>query len=265
MKGTIALVVVLTLAGIAGAEDLRVNDESIVFLYESRAEIPAPDHYVAGRMSVDYRRAEDEFTRHELMQKIRPVMERRMREATAVTRVFLVVGSNLGDYDFDRNGFPTGMGEGIFVDFDDYYTVTFANARELGFIAVPMESARSLAGALRTGRRAAFTIYGTIVGAKEREINYYPRKTLELEVTRMEVELDSGRGHVGSKDIVAAGSGREHDAGVDEPETARSCQVSEDVCTDAFMGCAINCDRDDEACRINCRDEWRGCRSRVDC
>lgn len=72
-------------------------------------------------------------------------------------------------------------------------------------IPIQIESARSLAGALRTGRRAAFTIYGKIVGAKEREINYYPRKTLELEVTRMEVELDSGRGHVGSKDIAAAG------------------------------------------------------------
>ena len=103
MKCIVLWGVTLFLIGMAGPEDLRINDETIVFLYESRAEIPAPEHYVAGRMSVDYRRAEDEFTRHELMQKIKPVMEKRMREASNVTRVFLVVGSNVGDYDFDRN------------------------------------------------------------------------------------------------------------------------------------------------------------------
>ena len=199
MKGIHVLCALLLFAGYALAEDLRVSDQNIVFLYESRAEIQAPDHHIAGVMSADYRRAQDEFTRYELMEKIKPVIDKRLAEAGKTTGVYLIVGSNLGEYDFERKGFPTGMGEGVFVNFDNNYTVTFANGEVLGFLPVPMESARALAGQLRRSRRAAISIYGDIVSAKEQELNYYTKKTVELKVTRFEVELDSGRGKVGSR------------------------------------------------------------------
>ena len=199
MKGINVLCAMLLFAGYALAEDLRVNDQNIVFLYESRAEIQAPDHHIASLISVDYRRAQDEFTRYELMEKIKPVIDKRIAEAGNTSGVYLIVGSNLGEYDFERKGFPTGMGEGVFVNFDNNYTVTFVNGEALGFLPVPMESARALAGQLRRSRRAAISIYGDIVIAKEQDLNYYTKKTVELKVTRIEVELDSGRGKVGSR------------------------------------------------------------------
>ncbi len=201
MKGINVLCAMLLFAGSVFADDMRVSDQSIVFLYESRAEIPAPDHHIANAISVDYRQAQDEFTRYELMEKIKPVIDKRKAEAGKTASVYLIVGSNLGEYDFERKGFPTGMGEGTFVNFDNNYTVTFANGEALGFLPVPMESARALAGQLRRSRRAAISIYGEIASVKERELNYYTKKTVDLKVTRIEVELDSGRGKVGSAEF----------------------------------------------------------------
>ena len=182
------------------AEETRVDDKSIVLLYEARAEIRAPDHEIAKTLFVDYRNARDEFTRYELMEKIKPVIEKRLTTAGETTRVYLLIGAYLEDYDFGKNSFPTGFGESTFVPFDNQYAVTFVNGDELGFLPVQMESARALAGELRTNRSARFTIYGDIVGAKEQEINYRQYKTLELKAAKMEVILDSGR-QVGVKDV----------------------------------------------------------------
>lgn len=41
-------------------------------------------------------------------------------EAGKTTGVYLVVGSNLGEYDFEKKGFTTGIGEGVFVNFSKW-------------------------------------------------------------------------------------------------------------------------------------------------
>ena len=193
MKWINVLCAMLLFAGFALAEDMRVNDQSIVFLYESRAEIPAPDHHIANVISVDYRRAQDEFTRYELMERIKPVIDKRKAEAGKATGVYLIVGSNLGEYDFEEKGFPTGMGDGTFVNFDNNYTVTFVNGEVLGFLPVPLESARALAGQLRRSRRAAISIYGDVVSAKEQELKL-------LHEENSGVKCDEDRGGIGFRE-----------------------------------------------------------------
>ena len=174
------------------AEDERIEDSNIMFLYESRAEIRKPDHDIAKVMSTDYRNARDEFTRYDLFQQIKPVIDKRLSEARKVKTGYLLVGGNLEDYDFNKKGFGTGFSENTYIPFDNGYAVTFINGNDIQFIPVPMEPARSLAGELRKSRRAGFTIHGEIINAKEKKLRYDISKVLEFKINKLEVSLDSG-------------------------------------------------------------------------
>ena len=170
----------------------------MIFLYEARAEIRAPDHKLAEIISRDYRNARDEFTRHDLFQKIKPVITKRITEAGETKLVLLALGGRLKDYDFDKKAFPSGFGEATFIPYKDRYAVTFANAKDITHVAVALNVARSLAGELRRSRRARFMVYGKIVDAKEKDLNFLPHKVVDVKVTKIEILLESGT-NVGSQ------------------------------------------------------------------
>ena len=65
---SIPIAALLLLTDESLGQEVRIKDETIAFLYEARAEIWTPDHKLAEILSVDYRNARDEFTRHDLMQ-----------------------------------------------------------------------------------------------------------------------------------------------------------------------------------------------------
>ncbi len=157
-------------AGVALAADVQITEQSVVFLYEARAEVRVPVHKLAEVVSGDYRAAQDEFTRHELMRSIEPVIERRLEEARTADVVFLLTRSNLGEFDFEKGGFPTGVGDDTFWRMRSAhpqdYVVRFRNAGNLAFLPVSVDSARSLAGDLRTSRSAILTIHGDVEGRK---------------------------------------------------------------------------------------------------
>ena len=92
---------VLLFAIAVHSQEIRVDNESIVFLYEARAEFPAPDQVLSEIISADYRNARDEFTRYDLMQEISPAIERRIAEAADTNAVLLLVGGQLEDYNFE--------------------------------------------------------------------------------------------------------------------------------------------------------------------
>ncbi|MFD2837846.1 hypothetical protein ACFS3C_18620 [Azotobacter vinelandii] len=54
----------LSTGAIAGGT--QINDNNVFYYYESRADIRTPDTKLAEMISVDYRTARDEFTRHDL-------------------------------------------------------------------------------------------------------------------------------------------------------------------------------------------------------
>ena len=80
------------------AEDVILQDENIPFFYESRAEIPAQDQKLASYISVEYRQAKDEFTRHDLFQKIKPVLDKHLQTAKQTQVVKLRVNIRIGEY-----------------------------------------------------------------------------------------------------------------------------------------------------------------------
>ena len=199
MKAILAIFL-LVISTTTLAENTRINDENIPFLYESRADIPSPDHKIAALISSEYKNAGDEFTRHDLFKKILPVLKKRMKEAKATNKVTLIIGGKLGEYDFDKGAFSTGFGERTYMTFKHGYGVSFTNGSKIKFLPVDMAQARGLAGHLRDGRDATFIVNATVVESKEESLGWGVNKVLKVKVDTIEVSLKSGA-EVGSKTL----------------------------------------------------------------
>ncbi len=180
--------------------DFQLNDETVAWIYESRADIKTPDHKLAGIISTDYANARDEFTRHDLMQQIKPVLDKRIGTAQAIDTVQIKVRTRLEEYDFEKAAFPTGFSKETFIPLGDRYgySVVFDNGEFLAMLPVELDSARSLSDSLRNNRTANLTITGNIVGVKEDRLRYQKRKIVIVKATSMDVNLHNGE-KVGSK------------------------------------------------------------------
>ena len=195
------LLILGLLPAVAFAETVRIITTNAPFFYESRAAIKTPDNKLAELMSRDYKYAKDEFTKHDLFQQIKPLMDKRIREAKKTKKIFVRIGGKLGNYDFDKNAFTTGFDKATFVNFGNGYAVTFINGEQLKMLPVPLNSAKTLSGALRKDRRANYTIYAKIVGAMEQKFNRRGRKkTINVKITQIEVTLQNGT-KVGTKTL----------------------------------------------------------------
>lgn len=175
------------------ADAVRLNGDSAPFAYNAYAAIPTPESQLAAIISVDYRRAPDEFTAQELLSKIRPVIETRVEESKAVEHWRVVIDSRLAQFDFQRGGFPTGMNSDTFVPFGNFYAVTFSNISDFSLVPVPVEEAKKLAEALRRDRRVVVEILGQVEGAEEKTINYHRRKVLNFKIDSVTINLRDGR------------------------------------------------------------------------
>ncbi len=171
----------------------RISDENAFYFYESRAEIRSPEHKLAGFISNEYKNARDEFTKHDLFQQIKPVLNKRLAKAKGQKVVFVGVNSKLGDYDFDKKAFPSGFSETTFIPFDHSYAVSFVNASEIEYIPKELDSARKLASELRRSRNATFKITGEIVSVEEKTLNYRPSKVINIKINEVNTFLQSGK------------------------------------------------------------------------
>jgi hypothetical protein len=176
--------------GIAG--EIQATDQSVPFLYESRAEIQAPDHQLATILSSDYRKARDEFTKHDLFQNIKPVLEKRLNESKQTEQVYLRVGGRLEDYDFEKQAFPTGIGEGTFIPYQNGYAISFINSKDVSYLPISLEKARALSDPLRKDRRTSMVFHCTIVKAKEQKLNWNTTKNLQVKINELDIDLNSG-------------------------------------------------------------------------
>ena len=86
---------------------IQVSKDSVVFLYEARAELRARDEELAAKGFSEYANARDEFSRHDILQRVKPIIARRLTEAAATKLVYLEVSTNIGAYDFERIGVCT--------------------------------------------------------------------------------------------------------------------------------------------------------------
>ena len=62
---------------------------------------------LAGIISGRYKPSRGEFERPEMMKKLKPEIDRRLTAGASVSEVFLELRVRLGDFDFERKGFPT--------------------------------------------------------------------------------------------------------------------------------------------------------------
>lgn len=150
------------------------------------------------------------------MDKAKPIIESKLAAARDVEAVYFSFEKDLGEYDFDRMSFDTGIkaNHAYSVDYGYSYTashrpgreyrVVVANGEKMARLPVPLESARELAPSLATSRRCVFKIHGTLQGVKRGKPVPNPdiksRKYLYVNATRFEATLASGP-FVGDRDL----------------------------------------------------------------
>ena len=171
------------------------TDDNIPFIYESRAEVPAPAELLFPLISQDYRRLRsdgDEFALRDLADRLQPTLERRLLNARDISRVTVKFGSGaLGEYDFERSGFPTSFSESSYIPFDTRvgrYAIRFSNAANLSFVPVAESVARGLSSSMRRGRDISITVTGSILSAEETSVG----KTVFVRAEQVDVALKSG-------------------------------------------------------------------------
>lgn len=172
-------------------ETERLTDDEVPFVYESRAKIPTSDEKLAGYLSAEYRNARDEFTKNELLEKIRPVLKSKLAQAKTNSEYFLRVGAELGQYNFSSNTFPSGFSSSTFIPFKDSYAVVFDNVKDIENIPVSLESAKSLSGKLQKNRRIAAVVYCRIIGTQEKQLGWRDSKVLKAHVTKVDFLSDN--------------------------------------------------------------------------
>ncbi len=169
---------------------MQITLQTAPIIYETKAELPTPLERIASQISQDYRNLDDEFSKHEYLERLKPVIEKRIAEAEKVTEFRVVVGSDLDEYDFTRKAFPTGISPQTFIPMGDY-AVQFTNPEAAAFVPVPLEQAKKLSTALKSSRSCSITYTGTFVKCSEGQINYSNVKILYLKVTKITIQLNS--------------------------------------------------------------------------
>ncbi len=159
-----------------GSEEL--NDLEIGFLYYKLSQLPIPWDHFANHYA-EYRDAKDEFQRLEVLERIKPVLEKMRNKVYSSNRFVVKIRSRLGEYDFQNNGFPTNIGQGTFVPTMKLrsnmkgpdFAIRFLNGQEFSHLKVDPQEARKKVIALRDSREAIFEIEYEAKNAGEDVIN----------------------------------------------------------------------------------------------
>ncbi len=181
--------ILCSLSATVFADNYRINDETVPFIYDAYSEIKTPLEELATIISRDYRDAKDEFTRHDLFLEIKPILDKRIKEAAGKKIFTLRIGGELGEYDFDKKAFKTDFNDQTFVPFRNHYAAKYINMKDVRYIPIAFEEARVLSSRLAKSRDASFEFIGEIVRAKEGILNYHSTKILELKITKLSVVL----------------------------------------------------------------------------
>lgn len=203
---TVSLLMLGSSIALAQSDDtkgdpLSIDDESVVFLYESRASEKASDDVFAYAMSEEFRQAREEFTRYDILQDLRPRIKEKLNEANEAQTVSLTIsGGQLAEYDFEKQAFPLTVGDLPRIAFKEGYDVRITNADELSLLPVPLQTARELAADLQESRQIEYVVIGDIGDVKREGLTSSARKIVEIEATRLEVKFLSGK-EVGTLDL----------------------------------------------------------------
>ena len=166
-----------------------LNASNIPFVYESRSRIKSPIEPLAHVISVDYRNG-DQFTRHEMLPQLKPVIEEEIKHAQGIKLVTIKVAVPMKLYDFDGGGFPTGINGGALVPIGQY-GVTFENVSRAAILKVDKDRAKMISRIVPVSRTILLLLHGTVESASEVNNLVIP-KQLHVRLTSMEGTLENG-------------------------------------------------------------------------
>lgn len=174
---------------------VQLSESNVLFFYEAHADFRSTPESLTAAFSSDYRNAPNEFAKQSLLQTVQPVIERKVKEAGETRQVMLRVNWAVPEYDFKRQGFPTGISSSSFVTFQTggaQYAVAYKSVKAFTFLPVPQAQAAAFANELSRSRDGYLEVVGEIVSGEEQLLNGNGYKTLYLRPSGMTFHLRSG-------------------------------------------------------------------------
>ena len=178
-----------------------IDESSVAFVYETKADVPTPEDKLAAYISADYANAPDEFQQHTMLEKLRPIIKKRLDAAKATSTFVLRIAFQLPKYDFDRHGFPSTLSETTIVPYQNNYIVKFSNWDQMDLVPIDELKAQTLDLTLRRSRQAILRVYGSVDTCKEEEVNGIRSKVLYIKASKLVLSVGDSSKFAGEKTI----------------------------------------------------------------
>lgn len=181
-----------TPASCDGPEEL--NDLGVGFLYYKLSQLPIPWDDFANHYA-EYREAKDEFQRLDVLKGIKPVLEEMKNKVYSSGSFIVKFKSKLGEYDFQKNGFPTNILQGAFVPTikarsnmkGPDFAIKFLNGQDFAYLKVNPQEARQNVIALRDSREVVIEIEYEAKSAGEDTMNFITYRVIDAKIKKLTV------------------------------------------------------------------------------
>lgn len=188
----------LSFSSLVLAEHKYLTDQDAFYHYEALAELRTPKKELLKLISEDYRKARDEFTRHDLANEYWPTITAKIDALKKSERKILIrTSERIGEYDFDKNAFSLDVSTGTYFPYGRSHAAMFTNADKLSTLTVPMAKARQFSELLADSRKVRVEFFGRTVSAEERKFGMSTKKTISIKVDKLVVT------HAESKKVIA--------------------------------------------------------------
>lgn len=201
MKFILFVIVIIFSSTTFADEAEKLTNDNAGYIYESRTKLPISLEKLAAQEVADYRNARDEFSKHEMLEKIKPELVEKLKAAKDISDYQLKVGVIIGQYDFEKNRFPSGFVDTTFIPFIHDYAVTFSNIKNIEYIPIPLDIAKDLSSSLQKSRDITAIIDCKILGTKIETLGYLQKKVLITKVSKVYFYTDDGKLIAGMNDI----------------------------------------------------------------
>ena len=169
------------------------SGEQLMFRYVAASALPPDLEKLAESFSSEYRQTTDTFRKRDLLQALQPQIEQKIQQAKAEPYAWMDIDDpELGEYDFQRKGFPIGEFNGKRTRYfnDAYnYKLTWANRDQLKFAPVADEAVARELESMRSDWRNKPRLKIYFLG-QSADLN---EQTLNALVTRVQVVSKSGK------------------------------------------------------------------------
>jgi hypothetical protein len=185
-------------------------------IYATTDDLGDPE--LAGLVN-NYRRG-DQFAKRDVADKMVPILKSKISKASGIKYVVVDIQGalNLGDYDFDRQGFkinnnlkdsgevgstPYNRNAVSYGDVTHYY-LSFVNSSDLNIFPMPEDAARKINEYLKQNNEE-FRLYGYIHSVAQDKNDSYNRRYVVMKIQKVELSSsgasDSPRQVFGSVDL----------------------------------------------------------------